>query len=174
MTYNDFTPLHNTQAGAVDMLSDRSAAAAFLGGAVPTASITQASASQDIFFIPFEPEAVEQLLEQYEFFSPATIPPDTYRGQSEAFNGLNVGSMHLITSASTDADLVYQVTRTIYENRDKVTAKHPAGRAIRAGNVERNTGVAFHPGAERFYREIGIWPDEGSGGGAVAAGDSSP
>ena len=53
VTYEDFSPLHNTQAGAVDMLADGSAAAAFLGGAVPTASITQASASQDIRFIPF-------------------------------------------------------------------------------------------------------------------------
>ena len=161
VTYDDFTPLHNTQAGAVDMLSDRSAAAAFLGGAVPTASITQASASQDIYFIPFEPDAIEQLLSKYRFFLRATIPAGTYRGQSKEFNGLNVGSMHLITSASQDADLVYRVTRTIYENRDKVTAKHPAGRAIRPGNVERSTGVEFHPGAERYYREIGIWPEAG-------------
>lgn len=164
ITYDDFTALHNTQSGAVDMLSDRSAAAAFLGGAVPTASITQASASQDIYFIPFDPDAVQQLLSKYQFFSPATIPAGTYRGQSEDFNGLNVGSMHLITAASTDADLVYRVTRTIYENRDKVSAKHPAGRAIRAGNVERNTGVEFHPGAVRYYREIGIWPDAGGAG----------
>ena len=38
LTYEDFSPLNNTQAGAVDMLADGSAAAAFLGGAVPTAS----------------------------------------------------------------------------------------------------------------------------------------
>ena len=57
ITYDDFTPLNNTQAGTVDMLADGSAAVAFLGGAVPTASITQACASQDIHFIPYEESA---------------------------------------------------------------------------------------------------------------------
>ena len=62
VTYDDFTPLHNTQAGAVDMLADGSAAAAFLGGAVPTASITQASTTQDVLFVPYPEEAMGSLV----------------------------------------------------------------------------------------------------------------
>ena len=56
VTYDDFSPLYNTQAGAVDLLSDGSAAAAFLGGAVPTASITQVASGRDVLLIPFERE----------------------------------------------------------------------------------------------------------------------
>ncbi len=63
IAYDDLTVLHNTQAGTVDMLADGSAAAAFLGGAVPTSSITQASASQDIFFIPFGEDEKKKLIE---------------------------------------------------------------------------------------------------------------
>ena len=159
LTYEDFTPLHGTQASAVNLLGDGSAAAAFLGGAVPTASIVQASTSQAIHFIPFDPEAVDRLVSEYLFFNPATIPAGTYRGQDSDFNGLDVGSMHLITSADADGDLIYELTRMIYENRDGVTAKHPAGRAINPGNVVRDTGTEFHPGAVRYYREIGIWPE---------------
>jgi TRAP transporter TAXI family solute receptor len=159
VTYDDFTPLNNTQAGAVDMLSDGSAVAAFLGGAVPTASITQAASSMDIRFIPFDPEAVTALTGEYQFFDTARIPAGTYRGQDDDFAGLNVGSMHLITGAGADEELIYSVTRTIWENRERVVEKHPAGRAIQAGVVVRDTGTPFHPGAERFYREIGIWPD---------------
>ena len=75
MTYDDFTPLHNPQAGAVDMLADGSTAAAFLGGAVPTASITQASASLDIHFIPFDASAKETLFRNYPFFFPPPSRP---------------------------------------------------------------------------------------------------
>ena len=157
ITYDDFTPLNATQAGAVDLIADGSAAAVFVGGAVPTASITQASASQDIRFIPFDEEARQRLIADYLFFRPATIPADTYRGQTEPFEGLDVGSMHLITSASVSEELVYSVTKTLYEQRESVVAKHAAGRAINPTNVVRDTGTEFHPGAIRYYQEIGIW-----------------
>ena len=160
VTYDDFTPLHNTQAGAVDMLADGSAAAAFLGGAVPTASITQVSTTQDVLFVPFDEEAMDSLVAEYPFFDRVTVPAETYRGQVQPFAGMNVGSMHLITSSAADEDLVYQVTRTIWENREQVVEKHPAGRAIQPMIAVRDTGIDFHPGAIRFYREIGIWPDD--------------
>ena len=41
-----------------------------------------------------------------------------------------------------------------------VVEKHAAGRAIQPEVVVRDTGVQFHPGAVRYYREIGIWPSE--------------
>lgn len=157
--YDDLEVLNNTQSRAVDMLSDASASAAFLGGAVPTASITQAASSMDLTFVPFDAAARDALVSQFLFFRPAVIPAGTYRGQDQAFEGLDVGSMHLITRSDADPDLVYEVTRTLYEHRDDVIARHPAGRAIRAENVVRDTGTPFHPGAVRYYREIGIWPE---------------
>jgi TRAP transporter TAXI family solute receptor len=164
VSYDDFTPLYNTQAGAVDLLSDGSAAAAFLGGAIPTASITQVASGRDVLLIPFDPEAREGLIEQYPFFRPATIPAGTYPGQDEPYEGLDVGSMHLIVAADQDDELVYQLTRTLYENRELLAEKHPAGRAVNPANAVRDTGTPFHPGAIRFYSEIGIWPDATSEG----------
>ncbi|HUF48409.1 MAG TPA: TAXI family TRAP transporter solute-binding subunit [Vicinamibacterales bacterium] len=159
VSYSDFTPLNSSQAAAVDMLTDGAADAVFLGGAVPTASISQAAASLDLVFIPFDPEPKGRLVADYLFFSPATIPAGTYRNQSEPYEGLDVGSMHLITAEQADEEFVYEVTKLLYERRDEVTAKHPAGRSINAANVVRDTGTSFHPGAIRFYREIGIWPN---------------
>ncbi|HSC26355.1 MAG TPA: TAXI family TRAP transporter solute-binding subunit [Vicinamibacterales bacterium] len=159
VTYADFTPLNATQSSAVDMLTDGSAAAAFIGGAVPTASITQASASMDIFFVPFDEEAVAKLAAAYVFFDRAVIPAGTYRGQTADFHGLDVGSMHIITAADQDADLVYRVTKALYENREQVVQRHAAGNAINPKNVVRDTGTEFHAGAIRYYREIGIWRD---------------
>jgi TRAP transporter TAXI family solute receptor len=156
--YEELVAVHGGQGQAVDYLSDGSADAAFLGGAVPTASITQAATSQTIHYIPFSAEAIDQVTEDYLFFRPATIPAGTYRGMDEDYQGLDVGSMHLITRAGADEELVYQLTKTLYENREQVVAKHPAGRAINPKNAARDTGTLFHPGARRYYREIGIWP----------------
>ena len=158
ITYDDFSPLNATQQAAVDMLTDGSSDAAFLGGAVPTASITQASASMDITFLPFGDAEKRQLIDDFVFFRSATIPPATYRNQTEAYEGLDVGSMHLITAVDAPDDLVYNVTKLLYENRELVVERHAAGRAINPSNVVRDTGTEFHPGAIRFYQEIGIWP----------------
>lgn len=168
--YGEIEVLHGTQAGAVDMLSDGTAAAAFLGGAVPTASITQAAASQDIRFLPIAEDVRARLIEQYPFFRPATIPAGTYRGQDEDFHWLDVGSMHLITAAAADEELVYRITRVLYENRDDVRERHPAGEAINPDNAVRQTGTEFHAGAVRYYREIGIWPDDAGSAATVDRG----
>ena len=159
ITYDDFTPLNATQQAAVDMLTDGSAGAALLGGAVPTAAVTQAAASMDVTFLALGNDEKRQLIDEYLFYSAATIPADTYRGQTEPFEGLDVGSMHFITSADTSEDLVYAVTKLLYDNRTGVVEKHAAGRWINPDNVVRDTGTEFHAGAIRFYREIGIWPE---------------
>ena len=157
VSYQDFTPLNNTQAGAVDMLADGSAVAAFLGGAVPTASITRASAAQNIFFIPFDDTAKQELFENYPFFNGVIIPSGTYRGQDTPFDGMNVGAMHLITAANVETETVYQFTKVLYEQRAEVVKIHPAGKAINPKNIVKDTGTPFHPGAIRYYKEIGIW-----------------
>jgi uncharacterized protein len=51
------------------------------------------------------------------------------------------------------------VTKALYENREQVVQRHAAGAAINPTNVVRDTGTEFHPGAIRYYREIGIWPE---------------
>lgn len=160
VSYDDFEPLNATQMGAVDLLTDGSAAAAFLGGAVPTASIVQAASGREVRFVPFDPEVRDELVERYPFFDKATVPGGTYPGVEEDYPCLNVGSAHLIAAADADPELIYQVTKGIWENRAAVTEKHAAGRAIREGVVTRDTGTPFHPGAVDFYREIGLWPEE--------------
>ena len=156
--FDEIDKLNDTQSGAVDKLADGNADAAFLGGAVPTGSIQQACSQHDIYFVPFDEETKTQLVSKYPFFQPITIPADKYADLTEDYLGLNVGSMHLITSADQDEKLVYQITKTIWENRKSI--KHPAAKFINEKNAARDTGTEFHPGAKRFYLEIGIWPGQ--------------
>lgn len=159
VAWDGFSPLHASQSAAVELLGDGTVAAAFLGGAVPTPSIVQAATSHDVVFLPYDEAATAALAARYPFFAPATIPEGTYRGQREPFHGLDVGSMHLITAAGQDEELVYRVARALWERREAVAERHAAGRAIRPEVVARDTGTPFHPGAIRFYRELGVWSE---------------
>jgi TRAP transporter TAXI family solute receptor len=158
VTYDDFTQLHNTYSGAADMLADGSADAAFLGGAIPIPALVQASAGQDLRFVAFDETKLNEVSERYPFFRRATIPAGTYKNQDQDFPSIDCGSIHVITSTDADADLIYALTKTLYDNREAVVARHGAGRAINPNNAVRDTGTEFHPGAIRFFEEIGIWP----------------
>jgi TRAP transporter TAXI family solute receptor len=159
VTYEDLTQLNNTYTGTVDLLADGNADAAFMGGAIPIPAVTQACASQDIAFIPFAPTALEALPKQYPFYFAQTIPAGTYSDLETNLEGINVGNMILVTHASVDEETVYQFTKVLYQNREAVAQQHPAGRALNPVNAVRDTGTPFHPGAIRFYREAGIWPE---------------
>ncbi len=160
VTYQDFTPVNGTYGDAVDYLSDGSSAAAFMGGAIPTPAVTQVSSKMDIVFIPFEESVKKTLFEKYPFFNPITVPVDAYkRVLTEPFNTMNVGSMHLITAADADEDMVYHFTKTLYTHRAEVAKAHGAGKAINEKNAARDVGTPFHLGAIRFYKEIGIWQE---------------
>ena len=75
---------------------------------------------------------------------------------------MNVGYMHLITHEKVDEETVYQITKTLYEAREKVAGIHPAGNAINPKTAVRQTGTPFHLGAIRYYKEAGIWPEAGA------------
>ena len=169
----DIDKVNAPQGPAVDMLSDGAADAAFLGGAVPAAAISQACASYETSFVPFDPEVRQRLIDKYPFFHAITIPGGTYQGHEEPFDGLNVGSMHVITAASTDEELVYQLTKTTWENRADIVKKHGAGKAINEKNAARYTGTEFHPGAVKFYKEAGIWPASESDSDSAQVDDAS-
>jgi TRAP transporter TAXI family solute receptor len=172
LTYDDFTPVNQIYSDSVGLLGDGNIDAAFMGGAVPLPALTQACTSHDIRFLAYDDAIRSGLIddtEKYPFFQEGEIPATnvdgkpTYRGLTANVSALDVGSMHLITTIDEDEELIYQVTKTLWEQREEIGNRHAgAGKSISENNAARFTGTPFHDGAIRFYKEIGIW-DDGSG-----------
>ncbi len=158
LSYDDLTPLNGNYFDAGDMLSDGKADAAFMGGAIPIPAVTQLCSTQDIVFVELDADVTGKLSE-YPFYFPVPVKADAYTDLNADFTGLNVGNMQFITHANVDEELVYEFTKRLYENRERIAAKHPAGKAINEKNVVRGTGVPFHPGAIRYYKAIDIWQE---------------
>ncbi len=156
---SDLDVRYGTQQEATEMLSDGTVVAAMLGGGIPNPAITQLAQGNSIRFLPYEENAKQKLLEQYPFYSTATVPAGTYKGMDVEFAGLSVGWAHLIVHQSQDEETVYQFTKLVWENREKIATRNRAAAGIKPETAARNTGVPYHPGAEKYFREIGIWPD---------------
>jgi hypothetical protein len=55
-----------------------------------------------------------------------------------------------------DEELAYQLTKQLYENHDRVVAAHAVGQFITAENAVKGMPIELHPGAERYYKEVGV------------------
>ncbi|MEX0409012.1 TAXI family TRAP transporter solute-binding subunit [Aquibium sp. LZ166] len=70
-------------------------------------------------------------------------------------------AMTVAVSAETDEETVYNIVKAIHDNKDALVAAHPSFNAMTPDNLAvQQPGVTYHPGAIRYYKEIGIWPGE--------------
>jgi TRAP transporter TAXI family solute receptor len=64
----------------------------------------------------------------------------------------------LVTHEGLPADVVYAMTKSMWENLDHLTAAHAAAKAMNRANAAKGMPVPLHPGAEKYYREIKLIP----------------
>ena len=60
-----------------------------------------------------------------------------------------------VAHADLPDDFVYQVVRAVFENQDEMIEAHPAAAETVPSNLDRNLFIPLHPGAIRYYRQIG-------------------
>lgn len=121
----------------------------------PNASIEEAFASCDSHLVPVEGDAVDKLIRDNPFYAPALIPAGMYAANPKATPTFGVKAT-LVTDASMDEEVVYQLTRAVFENLDKLRQLHPAFAHLKAEDMLQGNAAPFHPGALRYYREAGL------------------
>ena len=88
-------------------------------------------------------------------FSPSTMPAGTYASLKNEYSTIGLYNF-AIGQADLPTDLVYQLVKTVFDNRDRVAKVHNSAKETLPENAVKNTVLPFHPGAARYYREIGI------------------
>jgi TRAP transporter TAXI family solute receptor len=83
------------------------------------------------------------------------IPANTYGGQTTAVATVAIQN-YLVTSESVPADLVYAMTKALFDNLDVMVASHNAAKVISKDLAGKNPPVPLHVGAEKYYKEIGV------------------
>lgn len=85
----------------------------------------------------------------------AVIPSGTYTGQNSDI--LTIGTPNILAvRADVDEDIVYQITRTIFEELEYLHGLHDTTRQISLDNAVRGLPLAVHEGAARYFKEKGV------------------
>ena len=120
----------------------------------PTPSFVEVAETIDSHFLPISDEAFESLKADNSGFVRASIPAGTYRGQDEDVPTASTALILMSSDAMTD-DEAYWVTKTLAENIDKLQAMHAGMREITVKDMAQVVGLELHPGARRYYEEVG-------------------
>ncbi len=155
MAREDVSEDYSSFSQSADKLRDGNLDASLITAGIPTASITELANGHDITVVPLSGDEIAALQEVQPYYASVTLPAGTYRGIDEDVETLAVRAIWA-THADLDDDLAYAMVKALYENTETLAQVHVMGGQISLETALESVSVPLHPGAERFYREMGM------------------
>jgi uncharacterized protein len=116
-------------------------------------SLRDLATSVDVVVVTIPADVIKKTNEPA--YIPATIPANTYRGQTSDVATAAVQNF-LVTHDGVSNDTVYGMTKALWTNLDQLVAAHSAAKAINIKDALKGMPIPLHPGAEKYYKEVGI------------------
>ncbi|HEY4554454.1 MAG TPA: TAXI family TRAP transporter solute-binding subunit [Bacillaceae bacterium] len=133
-------------------IQDGTIDAAFITAGTPTGAVEGLAATEDVIIIPIAGDKIDALIEKYPYYAKEIIPAGTYKAEKEV-ETVAVQAM-LVVSSDLKDELVYEMTKAIFENTDKIG--HAKGKLIKADKALDGMAIELHPGAKKYFDEKGI------------------
>ncbi|HUT24314.1 MAG TPA: TAXI family TRAP transporter solute-binding subunit [Sumerlaeia bacterium] len=143
-------------AEAPGLLQDDRIDAFFYTVGHPSGAIKEATAGRrKVHFVPLI--ALGELFERYPYYVPATIAIGNYPQATNKTDAPTFGvKATLVTSAQTPDDMVYVITREVFENLGEFKKLHPAYAGLTREKMLEGLTAPIHPGAMQYYKEAGL------------------
>ena len=154
-TIDDVKATYISYSDGMSALTDGKCDAVVVQSAYPASSITELTVTRkDVIILEIEEEMRKKILESYPFYSETIIPRGVY-GTTEDISVIHLSNM-VVCRADLPEGLVYDMTKAFMENVDKIQQSNPAAKDLSAETAAQNLPIPLHPGAERYFKEIGV------------------
>lgn len=147
----------------VDALKNKRTDAVFLNGGPPVAAVIEAATSVGVRIVPYDEAALAKLdSDPNATYGSFTIPKGTYPGQDQDVRTTGSPAI-MFARAGIDEEVVYNLLKSLYGNTASLVKVHSAASdwtlqtALNGRALFTKLGVQYHPGAIKFYREMGVW-----------------
>jgi TRAP transporter TAXI family solute receptor len=121
---------------------------------VPFPSFIELEFKDKVRYIALSTEQLEALRLAMPELTPSRVPAGTYPSLLRHYQTLGLYNF-AVAHADLPNDLVYQIVRVVFEKHEEMMEVHAAAAATVPANLDRNTFLPLHPGAIRYYRQIG-------------------
>jgi TRAP transporter TAXI family solute receptor len=100
---------------------------------------------------------VDKLLARYPYYAKSVIPVKLYPGADNDADVPTFGvKATLVTSAKVPDEVVYAITKEVFENFDEFKKLHPAYSTLTRESMLEGLSAPIHPGAMKYYKEAGL------------------
>jgi TRAP transporter TAXI family solute receptor len=140
---------------SADALRDGKIDAFFCTAGAPTPAIVDLAIGKDIVVLDIDDERAQVLNAKYPFYVQFQIPAGTYRGQNADVQTVAVKATFIV-SKSLPEETVYTMTKALIENKDAIQTAHSKDAELSGENAVTGISVPFHPGAKKYFAEIGV------------------
>ncbi len=154
---NDYELVYAGMGPTADSLANGQAIGAGMPSGPPAGAITKLMAANAGKFTVLDvtAEQLEKMDGGRNLWVPYTIPAGLYPNQEKDINTIAQPNF-LAVNDSVDVEHVYLLTKTIYENLAFLSAIHPATKVMAIENALAGLPVPLHPGAAKYYQEVGV------------------
>jgi TRAP transporter TAXI family solute receptor len=154
ITYDDLGKVEYLPFGeSVELIKNRQLDATLQSAGLGVASIRDLASSQNIVVVAVPADVIAKIGDAA--YQAATIPANTYTGQTADVATAAIPNF-LVSHSGVPDDLAYEMTKQLYAHLDNLQAAHNAAKAIHRENALKGMPVPLHPGAARYYREVGL------------------
>ena len=154
ISYKDFAKVeYLSYAESVELMKNRQLDVTLLSSGLGVAALRDLATSQKVVFLTIPASIVTKINDPA--FQVGVIPAKTYEGQDADVSTISVQN-YLVTHSGVSTETVYTMTKSMFENLDQMIAAHAAAKAIKRENAAKAPPAPLHPGAEKYYREIGL------------------
>jgi TRAP transporter TAXI family solute receptor len=154
ITYDDIDEQRLNFNETADALANGDVDAGFWSVGAPTSSILNLATTNDIVILELTDEQFAAAQGADPTFARTTLPGGTYEGSDEDIAVLGIPNVLVVSSEMPD-DLAYEITKAMFENIADLQAVHPAANETTVEFTMEATPIPLHPGAVRYYDEIG-------------------
>ena len=148
-------------AESVNALKDKKIDAFFWVGGLPTAAVTDLSATPGTKLKMIDiAQYTDKMVAKYgNIYSATTIPKATYTGMEADNKNVAVWNIMMVNESMSE-DLAYQLTKLLFEKREELALTHKEALNLKTENqTKAKAGVPFHKGALKYFAEAGIKVD---------------
>jgi uncharacterized protein len=121
----------------------------------PAPEVAALDAKEPLDFIQPSPEQVALVRTRFPELTPSLIPSGTYPSLHEDYHTVGLYNFAVIHRDIPD-DLAYRIVKAVFEHPQEMVSIHPLAKETVPANLDRDTFLPLHPGAARYYREIGV------------------